>query len=169
MDDPTTEPIDAGPARPLAAVLDLLRQMSMEVHAYLTDAARDAGLGPVDVACLGIARQAERDGEQLTAGSLGRRLGLSPAATTALLDRMSRHGLIVRDRAAHDGRVVVVRTTAKARVLGRAMFEQLNAHYAHTLTDQGASADALADLLRHLVSATEQAREARGHQHLPPG
>jgi len=153
---------DAPDGTQLAVTLDLLRQMSMEVHAYLADAARLAGLSAPDVACIGIVRQAERDGTSLSAGLLGRRLGLSPGATTALLDRISRQGLVVRERSPEDARVVLVGTTERARELAREMFAPLNAHLAGILTDPATGDEDLPEVLDRLVAATEQARFSQG-------
>lgn len=135
----------------------------MEVHAYLTDAGRRVGLGAMDVACLGIVRQAERDDESLTAGRLGRRLGLSPAATTALLDRMAQGGFIERQRSPRDARVVVVTTTERGRALGRRLFETLNRELAQVLSESAHVPDDQR-LLSGLVEATERARDTAADQ-----
>lgn len=145
----------------LSDILERLRQMSMEVHAYLADAARSVGLGAVDLACIGIVRQAERDREPISAGRLGRRLGLSPAATTALLDRLSRHELVVRERSDQDARVVLVSLTDRARALGRQLFVSLNEEYARALDHDSATLDRFDSVLAELVQATERARDAR--------
>lgn len=147
-------------AADLAEVLELLRKMSMEVHAFLADAGRAAGLNAIDVACIGIARQAERDGVHLSAGMLSHRLGLSPAATTALLDRMGRHGLVTRERSADDARVVLIRITDRARELGREMFQPLNEAYVKALQGKTDSVGGLIPVLQQLVESTESAREA---------
>lgn len=145
----------------LSDVLERLRQMTMEVHAYVTDAARSVGLGSADLSCIGIVRQAERAGATVSAGHLGQRLGLSPAATTALLDRMTRHGLIVRERSEHDARVVLVRITDRARDLGREVFAALNTEFARVLTVDDATLEQLERMLAELVDATERARDTR--------
>jgi DNA-binding MarR family transcriptional regulator len=49
------------------------------------------------------------EAEPMTAGALGERLGLTGAATTAVVDRLERAGYAVRERGTLDRRKVVVR------------------------------------------------------------
>ena len=57
-------------------------------------------------------------GEVLTHGRLAERLGLSPAATTALVDRLSAAGVVERVRDLPDRRQVRVRLTPGSARLG---------------------------------------------------
>jgi DNA-binding MarR family transcriptional regulator len=54
----------------------------------------------------------------LTAGRLAEELGLSPAATTALVDRLTAAGLVERVRDLPDRRQVRLQLTAQAQELG---------------------------------------------------
>ena len=53
--------------------------------------------------------------EELAPGELARRLGVTPATVTGLLDGLSREGQVLRRRAAGDRRGVAVRMTARGR------------------------------------------------------
>ena len=57
-------------------------------------------------------------GEVLTPGRLAEELGLSPAATTALVDRLTAAGLVERIRDLPDRRQVRLRLTGTAQQLG---------------------------------------------------
>ena len=57
-------------------------------------------------------------GEVLTPGRLAEELGLSPAATTALVDRLTAAGLVERVRDLPDRRQVRLRLTGTAQQLG---------------------------------------------------
>ena len=64
------------------------------------------GVGPADLRCLDWLA----DGPK-TAGELARATALTPAATTALVDRLARKGLVERYRSDEDRRQVLVRMT----------------------------------------------------------
>jgi DNA-binding MarR family transcriptional regulator len=66
------------------------------------------GLGPADLRCLDWLA----DGPK-TAGELARATALTPAATTALVDRLARKGYVERYRSAEDRRQVLVRMTTE--------------------------------------------------------
>jgi DNA-binding MarR family transcriptional regulator len=57
-------------------------------------------------------------GEVLTSGRLAEELGLSPAATTALVDRLEAAGFVERVRDLPDRRQVRIRLTGSAQELG---------------------------------------------------
>jgi DNA-binding MarR family transcriptional regulator len=69
---------------------------------------RRLGLGPADLRCLDWLA----DGPK-TAGQLATATGLRAAATTALIDRLTRKGLVERVTSDADRRQVIVRMTAK--------------------------------------------------------
>jgi DNA-binding MarR family transcriptional regulator len=64
----------------------------------------------ITLAQLGALRQL-RDGP-ISAGQLGRLIGLSPASTTHLVDRLEARGLVARSRRQDDRRAVDVRLTS---------------------------------------------------------
>ena len=83
-----------------------LQRYQRAVQAFDDAAGRRLGLGPSDLRCLDWLV----DGP-LTAGELSQAIGLRPAATTALVDRLERDGWVRRVRSEHDRRRVQVEMT----------------------------------------------------------
>ena len=81
---------------------------------------RALGLGPADLRCLDWLA----DGPK-TAGMLATATGLRPAATTALVDRLSDKGLVERVPSEVDRRQVLVRMTEEGQRLTYAMYAPL--------------------------------------------
>ena len=90
----------------IAAVGDALQRYQRAVQAFDDAAGRRLGLGPSDLRCLDWLASGP-----MTAGELSRAVGLRPAATTALLDRLERDGWVRRTRADSDRRRVQVELT----------------------------------------------------------
>lgn len=76
------------------------------VQAFDDAVGRELGLGSADLRCLDWLT-----GGPMTAGQLGVAAGLRPAATTALIDRLERRGLVRRIRSEEDRRQVLVEMT----------------------------------------------------------
>jgi DNA-binding MarR family transcriptional regulator len=83
-----------------------LQQYQRSVQAFDDAVGRRLGLGPADLRCLDWLA----DGPK-TAGQLSFATGLRPAATTALIDRLSRKGYVRRIRTEEDRRTVLVEMT----------------------------------------------------------
>ena len=83
-----------------------MQRYQRSVQAFDDAVGRRLGLGPADLRCLDWLA----DGPK-TAGQLARATALTPAATTALVDRLSRKGLVERYRSDEDRRQVLVRMT----------------------------------------------------------
>lgn len=90
----------------VASVGAALQRYQRSVQAFDDAAARHLGVGPADLRCLDWLV----DGPK-TAGELAAATGLRPAATTALIDRLERKGLVERVRSDLDRRQVHVRMT----------------------------------------------------------
>ncbi|WP_258724491.1 MarR family winged helix-turn-helix transcriptional regulator [Cellulomonas sp. NS3] len=90
----------------VASVGAALQRYQRSVQAFDDAAARHLGVGPADLRCLDWLA----DGPK-TAGELAAATGLRPAATTALIDRLERKGLVERVRSDLDRRQVHVRMT----------------------------------------------------------
>ena len=83
-----------------------MQRYQRSVQAFDDAVGRRLGLGPADLRCLDWLA----DGPK-TAGQLARATALTPAATTALVDRLARKGLVERYRSDEDRRQVLVRMT----------------------------------------------------------
>jgi len=83
-----------------------MQRYQRSVQAFDDAVGRQLGLGPADLRCLDWLA----DGPK-TAGQLARATALTPAATTALVDRLARKGLVERYRSDEDRRQVLVRMT----------------------------------------------------------
>ena len=145
--------------------LHALQSFTMEAERYMEVSRRHAGLGHNDVHALTAVVEASDRGEVLTPGGLRRRLILSPAATTALVDRLVAHGLIRRERMHSDGRTVSLRPTDEARRMGRDMFVVLSESIMERL-----AAYPPADLEKFVAmmhDLTDGARQAREHLESP--
>ena len=94
-----------------------MQRYQRSVQAFDDAVGRRLGLGPADLRCLDWLA----DGPK-TAGQLAAATGLRPAATTALIDRLTRKGLVERVRSQTDRRQVIVQMTQRGR-------EQTDAFY----------------------------------------
>ncbi|MEV6111739.1 MarR family transcriptional regulator [Streptomyces sp. NPDC052109] len=106
-------------------IVHLLRAVAVELGLHSARFAHANGMHPTDVRALIALMDARRAGEELSAGRLGTALGLNPAGTTALLDRLERAGQVRRVRGAGDRRKVVVEVTEGAVEFGRSFFGPL--------------------------------------------
>lgn len=140
--------------------LHALQSFTVEAERYMEVTRRLAGLGHNDVHALSALVEAAEQGETMTPGLLRRRLVLSPAATTALVDRLVAHGLIRREKTLTDGRTVELHATERARVMGREMFEVLSTAVMERLSNYTPSeVEHLIAMMRDLTDAARQARE----------
>ena len=83
-----------------------MQRYQRSVRAFDDAVGRRLEVGPADLRCLDWLA----DGPK-SAGELAVATALSPAATTALVDRLARRGLVERYRGEHDRRQVMVRMT----------------------------------------------------------
>ena len=131
-----------------------LQRYQRSVQAFDDAVGRRLGLGPADLRCLDWLV----DGP-LSAGQLSGATGLRPAATTALIDRLERRGLVRRRRSEEDRRTVLVEMTEQGHAVtwecygplvsaGRPLVEELT-------TDQMAF---LRDYLGRMTSLTDEHR-----------
>lgn len=88
------------------ALGDAMQRYQRSVQAFDDTVGRRLGLGPADLRCLDWLV----DGPK-SAGALSAATGLRPAATTALIDRLARRGLVRRLRSETDRRTVLVEMT----------------------------------------------------------
>ena len=82
------------------------------------------GLNMAERHCLGLLH-----GGPQSAGAIATATGLTPAAVTALIDRLEARGLLTRTRSLEDRRKVVIEATDAAR--------ELSAHYYGAIAREG--------------------------------
>lgn len=154
--------------RPPAGPLQVLQAFTVEAERYMEVSRRLAGLGHNDVHALSAVVEAAKHGEVMTPGVLRRRLVLSPAATTALVDRLVANGMLRRKKAATDGRTVELHATDEARHMGKCMFLALSEEImervmSYTPHEQ----QQLITMMSDLTDAAKRARERLEQESLP--
>ncbi|WP_328677283.1 MarR family transcriptional regulator [Streptomyces sp. NBC_00322] len=92
-------------------VAQQLRSLQQSFDAFDEAAAARLGVNRTDLRCLDLVLGSG----ELSAGELSTALKLSPAATTTVIDRLERIGLVVRSRDAANRRRVLVTATDTAR------------------------------------------------------
>lgn len=92
-------------------VLNLLRRYRAADQEMRRRTRDSMGMGETDLLALRYVLKAEREGEVLTPGMLARRLGISTASTTVLIDRLERSGHLARRAHPTDRRSLVVVST----------------------------------------------------------
>ena len=97
-----------------------MQRYQRSVQAFDDAVGRRLGLGPADLRCLDWLA----DGPK-TAGQLATATGLRPAATTALIDRLTRKGLVERVRSDADRRQVIVQMTPQGTTQTGALYRPL--------------------------------------------
>ncbi len=148
--------------------LHALQAFTVEAERYMEVTRRLAGLGHNDVHAISAVVEATKEGEVMTPGALRRRLVLSPAATTALVDRLVGHGLLRREKAATDGRTVELHATEEARDMGRSMFMVLSEEIMdRVLTYTPEEQQRLVTMMGDLTEAARRARERLEDDALP--
>lgn len=105
-----------------AALMRLVPQLALEGRTIVEAFAERHGLHQTDVEALSRVMLAERQESPLTAGVLGAELGLTSGATTFLMNRLERAGLVERTRDANDGRKVHLRLSAAGRDLAETVY-----------------------------------------------
>jgi DNA-binding MarR family transcriptional regulator len=117
-----------------------------ELYAELMDAMRDSasralvlhqavadrlGLGPTDMKALDLARNEP----ELTPSRLAELTGLRASSVTALLDRLERRGMIIRQRSVTDRRKIVIVPTGAHIPINLPIFEAIEAGAREVLDD----------------------------------
>ena len=136
------------------ALGNAMQQYQRSVQAFDDTVGRALGLGPADLRCLDWLV----DGPK-SAGQLSTATGLRPAATTALIDRLAKRGLVRRTRSDADRRTVLVEMTELGQTrtweaygplvrAGQPMLDELD-------TEQ---LEFMADYLRRMTALTDEHR-----------
>ena len=132
-----------------------IQRYQRSVQAFDDAVGRRLGLGPADLRCLDWLA----DGPK-TAGQLARATGLRPAATTALIDRLTRKGLVERVRTAADRRQVLVQMTRQGSEQTGALYMPLVEEGQRLMADIGDRDLALMrDYLNRITELTDRHRD----------
>jgi len=95
-------------------------------YTYVThQLARWLGVHPADANAFAEVLYAEDRGDPLSPARLAARISLSSGATTSLLNRLERAGLVVRSREHADRRIVTLRSVEAVTTRAWAFFEPL--------------------------------------------
>jgi DNA-binding MarR family transcriptional regulator len=144
-------------------LIDALRVFTVETDVFVDGFARAHGLGRSDLNAIMWISTGASAGEPMTIGELGRRLGLSPAATTALVDRLETVGHVIRERDPDNRRRVIVRMQDQALRLAVAFFVPLGTSMRRAAGDfTDAELAGAAAVVRRLTGAVNDARTAPG-------
>ena len=132
-----------------------MQRYQRSVQVFDDAVGRRLGLNPTDLRCLDWLA----DGPK-TAGQLSDATGLRPAATTTLVDRLSRRGLVRRQPSEDDRRKVLVEMTEQGFALTWECYGPLVAEGQQLLADLGAEElAALRTLLDAMRDLTDRHRD----------
>jgi DNA-binding MarR family transcriptional regulator len=134
------------------AVVEGIRRLSLELDRFVDVFAREHDLHRTDLDALGHLWEAEVSQQPMTPTRLSTSLSLSPAATSASLDRLQRAGHVVRREDPADRRRTFVTLSAEARTLSMEFFQPLGARLREAMT--GFSDEDVATAHRFLVAMT---------------
>jgi DNA-binding MarR family transcriptional regulator len=134
------------------SILRSLRRISRAIDIHSRALVRNHQLTSPQLVCL---REIRRDGET-TPSALARRISLSQATVTGILDRLAARGLISRTRSETDRRRVLLRLTPEGEQLAREAPSPLQQHFVEHLSalPEGAQRN-IDDVLQQVVSMME--------------
>lgn len=139
-------------------VVHLLRAISVELELARGAFARANGLHDTDIRALIELLDASRAGISATPGWLGRRLGLTSASTTELIDRLEAAGHVRRRRSDQDRRKVELSVTDEAVSLGWDFFGPLLAGMVEAMETQAPEElDVAEQMLNRVMIAVQSA------------
>lgn len=158
-DDTQVPPVhDAARRVPAREVSHVLRVLVSRMQLYADSVGHGLGLHRSDLMAMNLMSQASLQGHSMTPGEVAKKMSLSAAAVTALVDRLEDVGHLVRRPDASDRRRVRLGVSKQAESVSRAMFRPMNdrlyaalAHY----TDE--ELDLVARVLADVSEAVEKA------------
>ncbi|MBA2695549.1 MAG: MarR family winged helix-turn-helix transcriptional regulator [Ornithinimicrobium sp.] len=137
---------------PVRSVTFALRVLVARTQQYADRVGHDRGLHRSDLTAMDHISQATVLGETLGPGDVARRMSLSPAAVTALVDRLESVGHLVRHRDEQDRRRIRLDLTDQATHTAIEMFRPMTRALADALEPY--SDEELALILRALQDMT---------------
>ena len=134
-DIPDLPAYDGFPLDERTSVVERLRRLQIELDLFVDVFARRHTMHRTDLDALGHLWEAEVAGSPLTPTRLSTSLHLSPAATSASLDRLQRAGHVVRRHDPTDRRRTFVTLSEEARTLSGQFFQPLAQRMREALAD----------------------------------
>lgn len=154
----TIAPMSASDYHQLVA---LLQEFSQASDRYVESTGAQYETHRTDMNALSIIMKYERRGVLPSPRDLSQDLQLSAPATTAMLDRLKRLGLIERRRSDQDRRVVRIALTDKARAKGKEMFFPLASQMLEVIDQYDAQQlELITGFVRKAVAGIDLARES---------
>ncbi|WP_019144556.1 MarR family winged helix-turn-helix transcriptional regulator [Aeromicrobium massiliense] len=146
---------------PRRRVVMLLQAFSAAAQRYAEAAGAQRGLHRSDLHALLAVMQATMAGRATSPGELARAVGLTPSATTTVIDRLVASGHAEREPDPLDRRRTIVRPTESARTDGREMFRPLGDAMSVVVDDlDDAELEVVTRFLHRAIQATTEAAEA---------
>jgi DNA-binding MarR family transcriptional regulator len=142
-------------------LIDVLRTFTVESDVFVDQFARAHNLGRSDLNAIMWISHGTSSGDPITVGELAHRLRLSPAAATALVDRLENVGHVRRYRDPNDRRRVTVQMSDTAMRVATAFFVPLGARMheaAEDFTDEELAR--AAEIVQRLSAAVTAASRA---------
>lgn len=141
-----------------SAVSSRLRTLASVSQGYADRVSRHLDVHRSDLSAMSVIAASAARGQSTSAGQLARRLLMSPAAVTALVDRLERAGHVRRHRDERDRRRVVLGLTGYAGQVSGVMFRPLSHHLQEALSAYSdEELDLVARVLDDAVAATRRA------------
>ena len=140
-----------------------MRLLQQSFDAFDEAAAARLGLNRTDLRAMDLVLA---HGGPLSAGELTSALKLSPAATTTVIDRLERAGLVRRTRDAENRRRVLITATDAARTVEQDIYFPVGAAGAQALGRYGK--DQLATILDFLQTARQVQEDQTARVSMPP-
>jgi DNA-binding MarR family transcriptional regulator len=142
-------------------LIDALRRFTVESDVFVDVFARAHGLGRSDLNAIMWISAGTSSGDPITVGELAHRLRLSPAAATALVDRLEAVGHVSRTRDPQDRRRVTVAMSETAMTVATAFFVPLGRRMREAAEEFSEEELArTADIVRRLTGAVTMASRA---------
>ena len=149
-----------GKRPPALQVLQAMREYRAAESAMRLRTRESMGMGERDVLALRYLLEADRAGTPMSPRDLARKLGISSASTTTLLDRLSRSGHVARRPHPTDRRALVIVATDEAdcevrSTLGAVHERMMRAARALT-AEEAATVTAFLHAMTEAVGATDE-------------
>lgn len=134
-----------------------VRELVLAGERYRTQLARDLlGIGPTEMIALGIVQV---EGRQ-TPGELARKVGMTSASATELLDRLERARLVKREAHPTDRRKILVGLTPRAQEAVTTVYRRLDAALADATSPDADARRVVTAFLHDAAAAIRDAADA---------